>query len=111
MPFSDFHGNPDVVHTMREMLAHDRFPHAVILSGPQGSGKFTLAQMIAKTMNCLERPTTDGLPDFCGRCANCVRIAEADDLESASPKPSRRARTCATPTSARRASSCRPIPT
>ncbi len=82
MPFSDFHGNSEVDHTIREMLAHDRFPHAVILSGPQGSGKFTLAQMIAKTMNCLERPTSDGLPDFCGRCANCTRIAEADDLEA-----------------------------
>lgn len=82
MPFSDFHGNPDVVRTAREMLAHDRFPHAVILSGPQGSGKYTLAQMIAKAMNCLERPTPDGLPDFCGRCKNCVRIAEADDLEA-----------------------------
>jgi len=81
MPFAEFHGNPDVVRTAREMLAHDRFPHAVILSGPQGSGKFTLAQMIAKTMNCLERPTTDGLPDYCGRCANCTRIAEADNLE------------------------------
>jgi DNA polymerase-3 subunit delta' len=80
MPFSDFHGNPDVVHTVREMLARDRFPHAVIVSGPTGSGKFTLAQMIAKTMNCLERPRTDDLPDFCGRCANCVRIAEADNL-------------------------------
>jgi len=82
MPLSDFHGNPDVVRTAREMLAHDRFPHAVILSGPTGSGKYTLAQMIAKTMNCLERPTSDGLPDFCGRCANCIRIAEADDLEA-----------------------------
>jgi len=81
MSFSDFHGNPDVVHTVREMLARDRFPHAVILSGPSGAGKFTLAQMIAKTMNCLERPTSDGLPDFCGRCGNCVRIAEADNLE------------------------------
>ncbi len=82
MPFSDFHGNPDVVHTIREMLAHGRFPHAVILSGSQGAGKFTLAQMIAKAINCLERPTTDGLPDFCGSCSNCVRIAEADDLET-----------------------------
>jgi DNA polymerase-3 subunit delta' len=82
MPFSDFHGNADVVHNIREMLAHDRFPHAVILAGPQGSGKFTLAQMIAKAMNCLERPITDGLPDFCARCANCVRIAEADSLEA-----------------------------
>ncbi len=81
MPFSDFHGNPEIVHAMREMLARDRFPHAVILSGTPGSGKFTLAQMVAKAMNCLEKPTSDGLPDFCGHCANCTRIAEADDLE------------------------------
>jgi len=81
MSFSDFHGNPDMVRTLREMLAHEHFPHALILSGPQGAGKFTLAQMVAKAMNCLERPTTDGLPDFCDRCANCLRIAEADALE------------------------------
>ncbi len=81
MPFSDFHGNVDVVRTLREMLAREHFPHAVILSGPQGAGKFTLAHMVAKTMNCLERPVTDGLPDFCGHCANCVRIAQADTLE------------------------------
>ena len=79
--FSDFHGNAETVQTLREMLAHDHFPHAVILSGPQGAGKFTLAQMVAKAMNCLERPVTEGLPDFCGRCANCTRIAEADALE------------------------------
>ena len=79
--FSEFHGNTETVHTLREMLAHDHFPHALILSGPAGSGKYTLAQMVAKAMNCLERPTTDGLPDFCGHCANCVRIAEADALE------------------------------
>jgi len=81
MPFSDFHGNADVVRTLREMLAREHFPHAVILSGPPGAGKFTLAQMTAKAMNCLEQPVTDGLPDFCGHCANCVRIAEADALE------------------------------
>ena len=50
-------------------------PSAVI---PQAHA---LAQMVAKAMNCLERPTSDGLPDFCGRCTNCVRIAEADALE------------------------------
>jgi DNA polymerase-3 subunit delta' len=80
--FGDFHGNRETVTRIREMLARDRFPHAVILSGPQGAGKYTLAQMIAKALNCLERPQTDGLPDFCGRCRNCTRIAQADDLEA-----------------------------
>jgi DNA polymerase-3 subunit delta' len=82
MSFSDFHGNSEVVTHIREMLARDRFPHAVILAGPAGSGKYTLATMIARAMNCLERPITDGLPDFCGRCSNCTRIAQSEDLES-----------------------------
>src|SRR5215469_13486103 len=81
MAFAEFHGNEDVLRTLREMLARDHFPHAVILSGPQGAGKFTLAQMVAKAMNCLESPISNGLPDFCGRCANCSRISEADPLD------------------------------
>ena len=82
MPFSDFHGNPETIHRLREMLARNRFPHAVILSGAQGSGKYTLALMLARTLNCLEQPSTDGLPDFCGRCSNCTRIAQSEDLDS-----------------------------
>ena len=81
MPFADFRGNPEVVQTVRDMLARGHFPHSVILSGPQGSGKYTLAQMVAKAMNCLQQPMTDGLPDFCGVCANCTRIGDADALE------------------------------
>jgi DNA polymerase III subunit delta' len=80
MPFSDFHGNSDVVHRLRDMLARARFPQAVILAGPAGSGKYTLALMLAKAMNCLERPTSDGLPDFCGKCSNCIRIGMSEDL-------------------------------
>jgi DNA polymerase III subunit delta' len=82
MPFNDFYGNAESVQRLREMLARDRLPHAVILAGPTGSGKYTLATMIARAMNCLERPTTDGLPDFCGQCSNCVRIAQMEDLAS-----------------------------
>ena len=68
--FTDFHGNSDVVHRLREMLARDRFPQAVVLAGPAGSGKYTLALMLAKAINCLEPAVTDGLPDFCGKCSN-----------------------------------------
>jgi DNA polymerase-3 subunit delta' len=80
MPFSDFHGNAETVLRLREMLARDRLPHAIILTGARGAGKYKLAQMTAKTLNCLQRPLRDGLPDFCGACSNCLRIAEADDL-------------------------------
>jgi DNA polymerase-3 subunit delta' len=82
MPFSDFHGNTETVHRLRDMLARKHFPHAVILSGARGSGKYTLALMLAQALNCLEPIETDGLPDFCGQCANCRRIAQAADLDA-----------------------------
>src|SRR5215475_8655101 len=64
------------------MVARGHFPHAMILAGAAGAGKYTLALMLAKTMNCLQPLTTDGLPDFCGTCANCTRIALAGDLDA-----------------------------
>ena len=82
MGFSDFHGNAETVHRLRDMLARKRFPHAVILSGGRGSGKYTLALMLAQALNCLAPVETDGLPDFCGQCANCRRIAQAADLDA-----------------------------
>src|SRR5579859_6258235 len=82
MPFSDFHGNAEVVQRLREMIARDHLPHAVVLAGGQGAGKYTLALMLAQTLNCLTPPKSDGLPDFCGTCANCVRIAQAGDLDA-----------------------------
>jgi DNA polymerase-3 subunit delta' len=80
--FSDFHGNAEIVHRLRDMLARERLPHALVLAGGQGAGKYTLALMLAQVMNCLAPVQTDGLPDFCGRCANCTRIAQAADLNA-----------------------------
>jgi DNA polymerase-3 subunit delta' len=82
MGFSDFFGNSEAVRHLRDMLARNRFPQAVILAGPAGAGKYTLALMLAKAMNCLAPLNTNGLPDFCGKCSNCVRIAQAEDLET-----------------------------
>jgi DNA polymerase III subunit delta' len=82
MGFKDFRGNGEVVQRLRDMLARNRFPHAVVLAGPRGSGKYTLALMLARALNCLESPTTDGLPDFCGKCVNCARIGQAGDLDA-----------------------------
>ncbi len=82
MSFSDFHGNPETLRRLRDMLARNHFPHAVILCGARGSGKYTLALMLAQALNCLEPTETDGLPDFCGHCSNCRRIAQSADLEA-----------------------------
>src|SRR5579864_3747698 len=82
MPFSDFHGNAEIVHRLRDMLGRDRLPHAVVLAGARGSGKYTLALMLAQTLSCLAPLKTDGLPDFCGQCTNCTRIAQAGDLSA-----------------------------
>ena len=80
--FHDFLGNESTVRHLRESIAQGRLPHALILAGPRGSGKYTLALMLAKTVNCLNLQESDGLPDFCGVCRNCTRIAQAMPLET-----------------------------
>jgi DNA polymerase-3 subunit delta' len=79
--FADFYGNAETVRHLRESIRAERFPHSLILAGPKGAGKYTLALMLARAVNCLRQPETDDLPDFCGECANCVRIGESVDLE------------------------------
>jgi DNA polymerase-3 subunit delta' len=81
MGFQDFLGNAATVTHLREAVRSERFPHSLILAGPRGSGKYTLALMLAKAVNCLSPFETDGLPDFCDHCRNCTRIGESANLE------------------------------
>lgn len=81
MGFQSFHGNRATVSHLRECIRSGHFPQAVILAGPKGAGKYRLALMLAQAVNCLEPAESDGLPDFCGHCANCTRIAESANLE------------------------------
>ncbi|HUY81163.1 MAG TPA: hypothetical protein VMU92_05520 [Acidobacteriaceae bacterium] len=82
MSFRDFLGNEPTVRHLREAIAAGRFPHALILGGPRGAGKYTLAIKLAQTINCLDLKQADGLPDACGVCSNCARIGEAADLDA-----------------------------
>lgn len=81
MGFQEFLGNTVTVTRLRESIAAGRFPQAMILAGPKGAGKYTLALMLARAVNCLNPTESGGLPDFCGRCRNCERIGEAADLD------------------------------
>jgi DNA polymerase-3 subunit delta' len=75
--FDQFVGNAATVRHLREAIAVERMPPALILAGPRGAGKYTLSIMLAQTMACLQHPITNGLPDFCGVCSNCTRIAQS----------------------------------
>src|ERR1035441_3275170 len=75
--FQDFLGNAPTVTRLRESVRTGHFPQSLILAGPKGAGKYTLALMLAKAVNCLNPTESDGLPDFCGRCRNCARIGDA----------------------------------
>jgi DNA polymerase-3 subunit delta' len=80
MPFADFYGNDSTVKALRQMIGGNRLASGIILAGPRGAGKYTLALMITKALRCLRKPITSGLPDFCGECDNCLRLAACDDL-------------------------------
>jgi len=86
--FNDFLGNSSAVEHLRTAVAAGRLPHSLILSGPSGAGKYTLALMLAMAVECERQPRDlwsngQSLASFCGVCSNCVRIASAANLEEA----------------------------
>jgi DNA polymerase III subunit delta' len=81
MNFRSFLGNEATVRQLQEAVASGRVPHAVLLSGPRGAGKYSLSLALAQTLNCLDPQLYNGLPDACDSCHNCTRIAAAIDLD------------------------------
>ncbi|MGD0799634.1 MAG: DNA polymerase III subunit delta' [Acidobacteriaceae bacterium] len=89
--FNEFLGNTPTVENLRTAIAAGHLPHAVLLSGPAGAGKYTLALMLTMAIQCERQPRdlwsgTDTAPGqtlaaFCGHCPNCTRIAAAASLE------------------------------
>ncbi len=69
MRFADIPGHEDVKCRLRDMADTDRIPHALLLEGPEGIGKFALARAFAQYVHCTGR--TDG--DSCGRCPSCLQ--------------------------------------
>ena len=84
--FNDFVGNTPTVESLRTAIAAGRLPHSIIIAGPAGTGKYTLALMLTMTVECLRQPRDlwsngQALAAFCGNCANCTRILNAANLE------------------------------
>ncbi len=66
-------GNRDTVRRLSDAILKGTLPHALLLVGPRGSGKHTLATEIAAAANC-ENKGADGYPLPCGVCSACKRI-------------------------------------
>src|ERR1700735_5711377 len=84
--FNDFLGNSSAIEHLRTAIAAGRLPHSLILSGPAGAGKYTLALMLAMAVECERQPRDhwsngQSLASFCGVCHNCTRIASAANLD------------------------------
>ena len=69
--FGDVAVQTHVATTLRSAIEHDRVAHAYLFCGPRGTGKTTLARVLAMALNC-ERKRPDREP--CGECPSCERI-------------------------------------
>lgn len=68
MRFRDIPGHDDVKRRLRELVDTGHVPHALLLEGPEGNGKFALARAYVQYLHC-EHRTQDG--DSCGVCPSC----------------------------------------
>ena len=75
--FADVVGQEHVVRTLRNAVEQDRVHHAYLFVGSRGTGKTSMAKILAACLNCERGPTTSP----CGRCDPCVSIQTATSLD------------------------------
>jgi DNA polymerase-3 subunit gamma/tau len=75
--FSEIVGQGAVVETLRNAVRTGRVSHATLFVGPRGTGKTSLARILAKALNCTD--LQDGDP--CDRCEACSAIREGRALD------------------------------
>jgi len=76
--FAEMAGQGAAVDLVQNSIISGSVAHAYLFSGPRGSGKTSLARLLAKAVNCLEL-SPEGEP--CGKCRCCLSITKGDSLD------------------------------
>src|SRR5579883_3362635 len=75
--FGELIGQEHVRTTLENAIAQQRIAHGYIFSGQRGTGKTTVARIMARCVNCIQGPTAAP----CGVCASCLEIAQGNALD------------------------------
>src|SRR3954453_1026835 len=78
--FADVVGQEHVVRTLRNAVEQGKVHHAYLFVGSRGTGKTSMAKMLAACLNCQASPAHPTV-EPCGTCQSCVAIAGATSLD------------------------------
>ena len=74
--FDSVYGQEEIVTVIKNAIINNKISHAYLFSGPRGTGKTTIAKIIAKLVNC--EHLENGKP--CGKCYNCLNFLNSNDI-------------------------------